>query len=445
MDERLLREIQKSNPWWSGKKEHVPEFKRKVFTEIMRYERIKQIVALIGLRRVGKTVLMKQVINEILGKVEISNVLFFSFEEQWGKQEVLEDLIYHYLENTAKAGRKYIFLDEIQKVAGWEDILKRFYDRHEDIKFMISGSASINISKSVESLAGRIFDVNVTPLTFEEFLELNGIYINAPPTSDYSVIEKFYIANIHQKEKITFMFSEYLFRGGFPEIALETDEEIIRKYIINSVIDRILLKDLPQEFEIKKPSALREILEYASRETSGIFVIDKLSSLLSMNRETTSTYVEYLKRAFLIHILYNYTGSAAKQIRTSKKIHIVLPGVAIAMESYGREMLLYPEVMGKYVESLAAVFMGYRHKKVFFWRTPQKDEVDIILKDKELLPIEVKYANKIYDKDLKPIMKFCKLHRTDRCVVVTKDLLRMENKASLEMLFIPAWVFLLVF
>ena len=115
------------------------------------------------------------------------------------------------------------------------------------------------------------------------------------------------------------------------------------------------------------------------------------------------------------------------------------------MESYGREMLLYPEIMGKYVESLAAVFMGYRHKKVFFWRTPQKDEVDIILKDKELLPIEVKYANKIYDKDLKPIMKFCKIHRIDRCVVVTKDLLKMENKASLEMLFIPAWVFLLVF
>lgn len=82
-----MREIQKSNLWWSGKKEHVPEFKRKVFTEIMRYERIKQIVALIGLRRVGKTVLMKQVIKEILGKVETSNVLFFSFEEQWGSRK----------------------------------------------------------------------------------------------------------------------------------------------------------------------------------------------------------------------------------------------------------------------------------------------------------------------------------------------------------------------
>ena len=104
-----------------------------------------------------------------------------------------------------------------------------------------------------------------------------------------------------------------------------------------------------------------------------------------MNKETTSTYVEYLKRAFLIHILYNYTGSAAKQIRTSKKIHIVLPGVAITMENYGREMLLYPEIMGKYVESLAAVFMGYRHKKVFFWRTPQKDEVNIIFFNEKTL------------------------------------------------------------
>jgi len=445
MEERFLREVQNNNPWWFGKKEKTPAYKRKAFLELSKYLKIKQILALVGLRRVGKTVLMKQLIAEILHSTKPKNILFFSFEERWGKVEILEDLTYHFLENVAEEGRKYVFFDEIQKVHGWEDVLKRFYDRREDIKFIVSGSASIHITKSVESLAGRIFDVYITPLSFAEFLEMNNIRIDYQEITsfEYKTMTKLYNANLHQKEKLTSLFNEYLFKGGFPEIAKESDEEIIRKYIGSSVIDRILLKDLPEEIEIKKPSALREILEYAARETSGIFVIDRLSSLLGLNKETASNYVEYLKRAFLIHVSYNYTRSIVKQIRTNKKIHITLPSVAIALESYGRDVLLYPEIIGKYVESLIAIFLSYKHRKVFFWRTPQKEEVDIVVKEKELLPIEVKYRTQILDADVKSVLKFCKKFKVKRGIVITKDLLDKRSINDREILFIPAWLFLL--
>lgn len=426
-------------------REKTQRYKRKAFSEIAKYLKIKQIVAVIGLRRVGKTVLMKQIINEILYNTEPKNILFFSFEEKWGKVEVLENIVYYFLENIAKTKRKYIFLDEIQKVDGWEDVLKRFYDRHDDIKFIISGSASIHISKSVESLAGRIFDIYVTPLSFEEFLEMNDTKTEFQKTKtfDYKIFAQVYNASLYQKEKITSMFSEYLFKGGSPEIARESDEEIIRKYVTNSVIDRILLKDLPEEFEIKKSSALRELLEYAARETSGLFVIDRLSSLLNLNKETASNYIEYLKRAFLIHISYNYTRSIVRQIRTSKKIHIVLPSVAVALESYSRDVLLYPEIIGKYVESLAAVFLMYKHRKVFFWRTPQKEEVDIVVKEKEAMPIEVKYKTQITDADLKSVLKFMKKFKVKKGIIMTKDLLDKRNTDGKEILFVPAWLFLL--
>lgn len=440
-----MREIQKWNPWWFDKEEKIPEYRRRVFSQVSKNLRLKQIIAIIGLRRVGKTVLMKQLLSDMLQDTKAGNILFFSFEERWRDTGTMEDILYHFLENVASDGRKHIFLDEIQKVDGWEDVLKRFYDRYEDIKFIISGSASIRISRSIESLAGRLFDFYLPPLSFLEFLELNGVSIRSQGSIfDYASIEQVYTGNLHQKEKLSALFDEYLFKGGFPEISGERDEEVIRKYIINSVIEKILSKDLPEEFEIKKLGALREMLEYVARETSGLFVTDKLASLLGLDKVTASNYMEYLKRAFLIHMIYNHTRSKAKQIRTSRKLHIVLPSVAIAMEAHGREVLRYPEVIGKYVESAIAVFLSYKYNRIWFWRTPQKDEVDIVVEERgKTLPIEVKYRTQIGDDDIAGLLKFCKRFGLKNGIVVAKDRLEKRTVKGIEVMYVPAWLLML--
>ncbi|MCX6666162.1 MAG: ATP-binding protein [Euryarchaeota archaeon] len=444
MDERLLREIQKSNPWWYEKKETSPPFKRTIFSQLLKYLKTKQILAIIGLRRVGKTILMKQLINHQLSASNTKDILFFTFEEQWGTATVLEDILYHFLETIATPQPKFIFLDEIQKVKGWEETIKRFYDRYPDIKFVVSGSASLQITKSVESLAGRIFDVYVAPLSFEEFLEMNSVAVKPHDVKlEYAQYHTLYQTNLYLKEKLTALFSEYLYKGGFPELSKETDEVIIQKYIRNSVIDRILLKDIPEEFPVKNTMALRGIVEYVSRETSGILVLDTLGSILGINKETVSNYVEYLKRAFIIHIIYNYTPSIGKQLRTSKKMHLALPSIAIAMEAYGRDVLLHTEILGKYVESLIAVALLYKYDRIFFWRTPQKDEVDIVVKGKMLIPIEVKYQAQITDSDCKSIIKFCKKFNVYRAIIVTKETLEVRKFNGVQVDCIPAWVFLL--
>ncbi len=444
MDERLLREIQKSNPWWIKKKESLPPYKRTVFTTLVKYLETRHIIAIVGLRRVGKTTLMKQLIEHTQMTIQPENIFFFTFEEQWGKTEILEDILYYFLETKATTTRKLILLDEIQKVPGWEEILKRFYDRYPDIKFIVSGSASLRISQSIESLAGRIFDVYVTPLSFFEFIELNNVRLQtAAKTEIYETCSTLYQNNLFQKEKLIALFNEYLFKGGFPEIATETSEEVIHKYITNSVIERIILKDLPEEYAIKNIAGLRGILEYAAKETSKLFIYDTLASTLGLNKETVSNYIEYLKRAFLLHVFYNYTSGAEKQLRTSKKLHFVLPSVALSMESYDRNILHHPEIMGKYIESLLAVFLSYTYKNIWFWRTPQKDEVDIIIKDDHLLPIEVKYQTQIHTSDVKTIVKFCKKHNVQKGVIITKDVFDKHEFDGITVEIIPAWVFLL--
>src|SRR3989338_3921359 len=124
MEERLLREINRSNPWWIREKEKVEEYKRKQFTEIASYLKKRQIIGIVGLRRVGKTVMMKQLINLLLKEIPPENILFFTFEDEWNKKEILEEILYYHLENKSKDGKRFIFLDEIQLVEGWEYVLK---------------------------------------------------------------------------------------------------------------------------------------------------------------------------------------------------------------------------------------------------------------------------------------------------------------------------------
>jgi len=102
IDVRTKILVNEYNPWWDGQIINVPEFKRHVFTEMKKYIRTKQIIAIVGLRRVGKTVLMKQIIKE-LADMDNKNVFYFLFDELLvQKPEILEDII----------GKTYLALDK---------------------------------------------------------------------------------------------------------------------------------------------------------------------------------------------------------------------------------------------------------------------------------------------------------------------------------------------
>jgi len=259
------------------------------------------------------------------------NTFYFLFDELLAQNpEALEDVLNYYLKTIAKEGRKYIFLDEIQKVPFWQDILKRIYDTREDVKFVISGSASLQIKRSKESLAGRIYDFFMPVLTFREFLELNDLKIEKAGL-DFKSLNNVYEKNIHKKPLMEELFSKYIYRGAFPELAREEDEGIIKNYIRNSVIDRIILEDIPSVFNVRKKDVMSSILEYCSRETSNLLDVTNLSNILKVNYQTTRSYLFYLQNSFIIDIVYNYSKSTAKQLRKSKKMHIVHPSITITI------------------------------------------------------------------------------------------------------------------
>ncbi len=413
--EYLKRLIYEYNPQLMGKKIELPRLKRGLYFKLKKWLKKRQIIAIVGLRRTGKTTIMKQLMQNL------EKAFFFSFdEEETQTKEALVFIIDFLLKNL---GAKYIFLDEVHYVKDWQGVLKRYYDT-KNVKFIISGSESLEIKKAKESLAGRIVTFKLETLSFKEYLELRGKKI-----AKETEIKKIYEKTFYEKEFLEQEFLNYLYNGAFPEIVNETDDEIIKKYINELVVKKIIYRDIPRIFEIRRKDLLLSLFNYICNNSANLFEIKNLCNIFKADYETITNYLFYLQSAFLIKTSELYSKSIAKRIRKNKKIYVSHPSIAFAVLGYKREMII-EKILGQYVESLFG--------SEFFWRDKHKNEVDIVLDGK---PIEVKYKNNIGKEDLKGILRFMKVFKSKEGVIITKDIFKEEEFQSKKILLVPAWLF----
>ncbi len=408
--EEILNLLEKNNPWW--KREVQIEFKdRDVFKEIKKYLHLRHIISLTGLRRTGKTTIMKKIVQESLPLYPKENIVYFSFDE--AREERLMDIldIYESFMEKNLAKERFLFLfDELQKVQNWSEQLKTIYDLYPDMKFIISGSESLFIRKETrESLAGRIFEFEINPLTFKEFLSFRG--------------KKFENLALYKKELLKELDS-YMICNGFPEIVSET-EEICEKYINENIIEKILFKDIPQLVPIDDISILEQIFKVILNQPGQIINFDELGKEVGISRQTASLYLDYLEKSFLIRKLYNFSKNARKTQKKSKKYY---PTIILS------KLLDNRELFGKAFET----FVANQLDADFFWRDAYKNEVDLILTKPELTAIEIK-SGELKERDLSSLEKFIKKYKPKKSFVVSYDI---EKKIG-NMQIIPFYKYLL--
>ncbi len=388
----IINLLQKNNPWWKG--EFKLEFKdRRIYEEIKKYLHLRHIISLTGLRRTGKTTIMKKIIEDNASKYSKENIVYFSFDEF--KEEKLINILEVYESFMKKdlLKEKFLFLfDELQKVNDWNDQLKTIYDLYPNIKFIISGSESLFIRKKTrESLAGRIFEFKVNPLTFDEFLSFRK--------------KKFDNLNLYKKELLNEL-DKYLICNGFPEIINE-NEEICEKYINENIIEKILFKDIPQLVPIDNVPVLEQILRIILNEPGQIMNFEELSKELGISRQTVSIYTDYLEKSFLIKKLYNFSRNARKTQRKYKKYYPSL---------ISRDLLNNNERFGKVFET----FLINETTGEFFWRDVYKNEVDLILTKPEIIAIKIK-SGEVKEKNLDSLNKFIKKYKPKKAIVLSYD------------------------
>lgn len=367
----MLREdIERFNEWWfTGKvrKELALPFKRYVFSRILESMNERQILIITGLRRIGKTTLLYQTIEKLLEREDPYEILYFSFDESLADPgEVLE----FYEKKVAKKpfeemGRVFIFFDEIQYAKNWPFIIKRFYDLYPRLKFFLSGSSSLLISKKTrEHLAGRFFFLELKPLTFLEFLEMKGIKLKDEIFS----------------RRLEAYFFDYLRKSGFPEIVDWKDDLKIVEYIRNSVIDRVILRDIPIIFKTRDIVLLEKILKLILSNPGSIINLNSLSRDWGASRITLSNYLKFLETSLLVKSLGNFRPTFLSASRKLKKFYPATPSL---IYSYSKEV--FEENFGAILETYVANTLNAN----FYYRKGAK-EIDIILKNGRILPIEVK-------------------------------------------------------
>ena len=404
------------NPWWKGKFK-VTFKEREVYSQIQKYLPLPHIIAFTGLRRIGKTTLMLKIVEDGIKKgIDAKNIVYFSFDEFKGEE--IRKSVAEYeglMERDFKKGKYMLLLDEIQKLDNWENQLKGVYDTFgKNIKIIVSGSESLFIKrKSKETLAGRIFDFKVEPLSFREFLLFKGV--------DFKPI------GLYEKE-LGKLLNEYTLTLGFPELVNIDDKEIIKKYIKESIVEKVIFRDIQNLFKIKDASVIESLLNIFLEEPGQLVDISELSRELGISRQTVSSYLTYLEDSFLIKKLYNYSKNRRKVERKLKKYY---PTIISA------DLLFKDDGMSKSRVFEWLVIMQL--KAEFFWRDPYKNEVDAVLVEKKPLPVEIKYG-KI---DTHGILAFMRKFNMKEGVIITQNKEEKHKVNGLDISFVPAFKFLL--
>lgn len=338
-------EMERQNPHWAEGYIYPYEKKRFIFEELRQATESGLITAIYGLRRVGKSVLLKQIINEaIKNRVKRTNILYFSFDEE---NEDFWEVIREYEKRIGRKVSKenYVLLDEIQKVHDWKGKVKRLYDSSL-AKIVLSGSNSSMLRKEAESLAGRINEFLIPELSFKEFLFFkNRSELYASPL-DEAIENEFWV---------------YIQRP-FPELAVS--ENIEPRAYIETINRKIIYEDLPSIFPIDDPQLLYRLFNIICKNPGMIVEYNALASDLGRNRKTISAYLDYLKYGFLIRRLFNYSKNLLTREKKLKKFY---PSLACFTDAE----------TSKIVETVVAQIL----KAGFFWNHKNRYEVDFILSE----------------------------------------------------------------
>ena len=238
--------------------------KREKYLEKIRpFYDVDLIKVITGIRRSGKSVILRQIIDELKDKGIADNQIIYINFEYADYINIMEAKAFNdYVENKLISDKKYyLFFDEIQNVDKWERIINSFKAKHGDkVSIFITGSNSDLLSGELAThIAGRYVSFNIFPFTFKEVCELKKI-----ENKDKYSLEK--------------EFNDFVILGGMPQRFILNTEEEVRVYLAD-VYNSIVIKDIVERFKIKDLDLFNKILTYIVTTPSQTFSAESLSNI----------------------------------------------------------------------------------------------------------------------------------------------------------------------
>ncbi|NDL68572.1 ATP-binding protein [Anaerotalea alkaliphila] len=319
------------------------------------------IKVLIGIRRSGKSVLLKQIAAELLEKgVEESHIIYLNFEDlEYSFIENEMDL-HRYVKERAADDRRYYFLfDEIQNVRNFEKAINSFRATLDCSIFLAGSNGKLLSGELATHLSGRYVSFRIMPFSFKEMCMIKGIAEDAASEKD---------------------FMEYLDYGGMPQRFLMHTEAETKVYL-RDLYNSIVLRDIVQRSRIKDVDVLNRIVEYMVLNTSQTFSAKSISNYFeSVNRkistETIYQYLEYITSSLIMNKAVRYDIRGKKILTRSDKYYLSDLGLA-KINNTG-----YKTEIGALMENVVYNELIHRGYEVYVGKTT-KGEIDFIVMDGE--------------------------------------------------------------
>lgn len=381
------------NPWWEDDfKLNNVIIREKYINVLTENIENKPIQFLTGLRRVGKTTLMKIIIKYMLDmNINKNHILYISVDDYLLKDKTLTDIIDEYKKiHRIKFEEKiYVFFDEITFQKEYHLQLKNLYDKL-NIKIFATSSSSSLLKDKKAYLTGRSMTIEVKPLDFEEYKIFKGI-------------------KVKQRDKVLndSYFQDYMREGGLPENVLNPS----REYLMN-LVDDIIQKDITAYHGLKNHQILRDYYTLLMERNGKQLSINKIAAILKISPDTSRRYLYYFEETFLIHLLPRW-GKTNEKLLSSKKIYACDLGV--------KHLFMGERDLGSYFENY--IYLKLRNNKELYYFYENGNEIDFITSDGIL--IESKYNAKLKGKQKE---LFDRINAKQKIVIASVNNLKLLDK-----------------
>jgi predicted AAA+ superfamily ATPase len=347
------------NPWWEGQFDITgirprPDTVHKI--ELLISE--KRVVFLTGLRRVGKTTLVKLLVNKLIREgFTPEKILYVSMDDYLLRGISIIDIVsaYRRIHKLSVEESIILLFDEITYKQDYPQQLKNLIDR-EKVTVVATSSSSSLLRDQKAFLTGRSTTTEIQPLSLPEYLAFKGISV---ARKDQQLLEAY--------------FRDYIREGGIPENVLKPS----RDYLMN-LVDDIIQKDITAFHKLKDHQVLRDYFTLLMERSGKRVSINKISNILRISPDTSRRYLGYFTETFLIHLLPRW-GKTNERILSPKKVYACDLGI--------KYLFIGDRDLGSYFENY--IFLQLHNRQQLYYFYENGVEIDFLTEDGTL--IESKY------------------------------------------------------
>ena len=468
-NEQVMKVLRQYNPWWrtpSAIKEESKPQKRLAYYEALRtltHKSIRRFAVLSGMRRVGKTTILYQIIDHLIDEgVNPRNILYATFDNPILKLESAENVLSIYEAMYPVTGTRYVFFDEVQYTENWELWMKVIYDSRKDIRLIATGSASPVLEKgSADSGTGRWSVLKIPTMSFYEYCRLLDLDLpRLPDDLRLSGLKSMSLTQLGDlMDKFTPLqnhFNRYLMIGGFPELVLSDDDSYAQRMLREDVVDKVIKRDVLSLFNIRSPLLMEKLFLYLCMNSTEIF--NATTAAKELENTSIATIESYIKALEMSNLIY-----LAKPMDVGSKGALKgKPKIIIADAAIRNAVLMIDDVLSDEKELGAMVETTvYKHMVSFYQGSPaslgyfrkakdNQKEVDVVVElPRQKILCEVKYRNNSHIAAADAITELCQDEKskvTDAFFITKRldDFGIAKHETMVPILRVPAIAFLYI-